>query len=350
MFFIAITSHINNKMEYLMFGENLLIKFWDTLTKEGIGSLASPWQIKREGKAHVDVRRHEMLTMAQTEIDAQQIKEGTKKLLPNGTVEHIDNKDHDESNLNLKNVSLKIEQQEKATKIQQEIHVNKTIHLAEKELLRSKQNPSDKDVDPDWILRWHEYAKNLKNEDLRQIWAKTLAGEVTSPGSYSLRTLEFIKNLSQEEALAISKLGQFLLKGVIFQCSTLEKEGIDFNFLLQMDELGILNGVQGGFGDLSAIELVMTSQENNKYSTTLINKNLALLIQAEDPNKELTLSCYQTSKIGAELLSLGDFKPNKKYMIELGQKIKAKGFDVEIASWEQTHADRGQYSNPQPIN
>ena len=45
-------------------GERLLIKIWQTVTDRGIGGLLSPWQIKREGKAHADVRRYEIQTLA----------------------------------------------------------------------------------------------------------------------------------------------------------------------------------------------------------------------------------------------------------------------------------------------
>lgn len=61
-----------------MLGEKLLIKLWETLAKDGVGSLASPWQIKREGKAHAEVRRDEMLTIAQAEVEVEQIKQGKR--------------------------------------------------------------------------------------------------------------------------------------------------------------------------------------------------------------------------------------------------------------------------------
>ena len=57
-----------------MLGEQLLIKMWETLIKEGIGSLASPWQIKRQGRAHAEVRKEELLLLAQAEVDAQAIR------------------------------------------------------------------------------------------------------------------------------------------------------------------------------------------------------------------------------------------------------------------------------------
>jgi len=334
-----------------MLGEKLLIKLWETLVKDGVGSLASPWQIKREGKAHAEVRCDEMLMLAQAEVEAKQIKQGKKKLLADGRLIELGGSDSNidylgrlEPTFNLDGFSQKIEQQKKAEEIQQEININKIISLAEDELLRSQQESSEKDVDSDWLLRWREHAKNTNNEDLRQVWARTLAGEVKSPGSYSLRTLEFIKNLSQEEALAISKLGQFAIARSIFKCSQLEKQGINFNFLLQMDNLGIINGVQA-----SGLELSFNSRETNMFSTALVNRNQVLLIEAEDANKKLSLECYQISKIGAEVLSLGDFSANEHYMREVGEQIKNMGFEVKIALWVRTHADYGQYFNAQSI-
>ena len=340
-----------------MLGEKLLIKLWETLAKDGIGSLASPWQIKREGKAHTEVRRDEMLMLAQAEVEVQNIKEGRKKLLPDGRLIETDNDVSEngkvdylgrlEPTLNFDSFTNKIESQKKAEEIQQEININKTISLAEEEILRSKQEPPEKDVDSDWLHRWRDNAKNTSNDELRQLWARTLAGEVKSPGTYSLRTLEFIKNLSQEDALAISKLGQFAIGRSIFKVPLLEKEGINFSFLLHMDDLGIVNGVQGG--QVSGLQLEMPSREQNKYSNGLINRNRILLVEAEDASKKLSLGCYQISKIGAEVLSLGDFSASEAYMRELGEQIKNKGFKVKIALWVQTHADYGQYFNAEEI-
>jgi len=341
-----------------MLGEKLLIKLWETLAKDGVGSLASPWQIKREGKAHAEVRRDEMLMFAQAEVEVEQIKLGKKKLRNDGRLIELSGSKNIEDGfvdylgrleptISLDSFSDKVEQQRKAEDIQQEININKTIGLAEEELLRSQQEPSEKEVDSDWLSRWRDHAKSTNNEELRQIWGRTLAGEVKSPGSYSLRTLEFIKNLSQEEAVAISKLGQFAIGRSIFKCPQLEKQGINFNFLLQMDDLGIVNGVQGG--QVSGLELSFNSREADKFSTVLVNRNQVLLIEAEDPKKKLAIGCYQISKIGTEVLSLGDFSANEEYLRELGDEIKKKGFDVKIALWVQTHAGHGRYFNAKPV-
>ena len=57
-------------------GEALLGKLWDTLADKAIGNLLKPWQIRREGKALIDVKRDEMLILAQAERDADAIRRG----------------------------------------------------------------------------------------------------------------------------------------------------------------------------------------------------------------------------------------------------------------------------------
>lgn len=63
-----------------------------------------------------------------------------------------------------------------------------------------------------------------------------MAGEVASPESYSLRTLEFIKNITQQEAHDISKLAPFVIGGSIYQVPNIEKNGIEFSYLLEMED------------------------------------------------------------------------------------------------------------------
>ena len=120
---------------------------WETITKEGIGSLASPWQIRREGSAHTDVRREELLMLAQAEVDAQAIREGKKQLLLNKGLVDISAEDEvlvDEAivlaqpldvNTLANNCSTSIT----SNQLQEEINLNKTIIFAEQELENDQQ-------------------------------------------------------------------------------------------------------------------------------------------------------------------------------------------------------------------
>src|SRR5258708_23411090 len=65
-------------------GERLVIKIWQTVTERGVGGLLSPWQIRRTGKAHADVRRIEIQTLAQAHRDGVDILAGRKTVDESG--------------------------------------------------------------------------------------------------------------------------------------------------------------------------------------------------------------------------------------------------------------------------
>jgi hypothetical protein len=71
-------------------GERLLIKIWQTVFDRGVSGLLSPLQIRREGKARADVRRLELLTLAQAYVDQSDILTGRKTLDDKGRL--IDSK------------------------------------------------------------------------------------------------------------------------------------------------------------------------------------------------------------------------------------------------------------------
>lgn len=67
-------------------GEKLVIKLWETLAEKGIGSLLTPWQVKRDGRARNVVRREELLMLAQAEKDAADVRAGRKQLRSDGSL------------------------------------------------------------------------------------------------------------------------------------------------------------------------------------------------------------------------------------------------------------------------
>jgi len=59
---------------------------------------------------------------------------------------------------------------------------------------------SDEPVRPDWAVRFFREAQDVNDEQMRHLWARLLAGEVTHPGSFSARTLTVVRDLSASEA------------------------------------------------------------------------------------------------------------------------------------------------------
>ncbi|MEZ9765925.1 DUF2806 domain-containing protein [Vibrio splendidus] len=338
-----------------MIGDKLIGKLWDTVARDGIGSLASPWQTRRQGRANADARRDELLLLAQTEVDVADIKSGRKtftedrKLIDlaqgniNTSLAEL-NHGRVEPYFTLENIGANAELRSKATNMQEQINLTKTVLYAEEELENNNQEGSDQDVDPDWFVRWRDCAEKVSSEELQRLWAKALAGEIVAPGTYSLRTLEFIKNISQSEAHEISKLAPYVIKNMVYKVACIDGAGMDFNYLLEMEDLGILSGVKGG-----GLEQTLSSIKDDCYERAIFHNNKLLLCKHENASKKAKLNCYKVTKLGCEVLRLGVFPMDELYLEQIGMQIKPQGFEVIFADWVQTSKEYGNFFNPRTL-
>ena len=71
--------------------------------------------------------------------------------------------------------------------------------IVDKAELRSITNP--KEVNQDWFLKWMEISQGVSRENVQEILSKILSGEVKNSGSFSLRTLDILKNLNNWQGL-----------------------------------------------------------------------------------------------------------------------------------------------------
>ncbi|ELY5216511.1 DUF2806 domain-containing protein [Vibrio cholerae] len=338
-----------------MVGEKLLGKLWDTVAKEGVGSLVAPWQTRRQGRANVDARRDELLVLAQTEMDIADIKAGRKALTDDRKLISLVQADGETPAVELRggriepSFSLKDMQKSSSVNIQvrhiqEQINVTKAVLFAEEELENNYTEASDEDIDPDWFIRWRDSVEKISSEDLQRLWAKALAGELVSPGTYSLRTLEFIKNISKVEANEISRLAPYSIGGTVFKVKAIEDVGLTFNYLLEMEDLGIMSGVKGG-----GLQIQLSSRIPDAYEQALFHDNKILLITHEDVNKIAKFSCYKVTGLGCEVLKLGVFPMIPEYLEQVGAQAKQQGFKVTLADWRPISNAHGQLLNAREL-
>lgn len=65
-------------------------------------------------------------------------------------------------------------------------------------------------VENDWITNFFEQCRIVSDEEMQQLWAKVLAGEANTPGSYSKRTVNFVASLDKQDAILFAKLCGFV--------------------------------------------------------------------------------------------------------------------------------------------
>src|SRR5258705_4572132 len=78
---------------------------------------------------------------------------------------------------------------------------------------KPSQQDATQEIDDDWLNLYARMAEDKTSEELRSLFGKILAGEIRKPGTFSLRTMQFVSTLSREEAHRISQFFSFALSG-----------------------------------------------------------------------------------------------------------------------------------------
>ena len=100
------------------------------------------------------------------------------------------------------------------------------------------------DVENDWIANFFDKCRLISDEEMQSLWARILAGEASSPGKFSKRTVNLVGSLDKSDATLFSKLC-----GFVFMVAGPTAVVFDFNHK-------IYNDVGVNFGSLSHLESV----------------------------------------------------------------------------------------------
>jgi hypothetical protein len=330
-------------------GEKLLLKLWETLAEKGVGSLLAPWQEKRLSRARTEIRREELLVIAQAEKEVESIKSGKSVYPINDGVkllttafEKSDEKGRIEPTIELSHFAVKASSIEVSESVRKEVNVAKAVMIAEDILAQDAQESSNKPIEDDWLFSWRENAGRVSTDELQDLWGRVLAGEVKQPGTYSIRTLEFLKSLSKAEAELISKAAGYVIADRIYRNKEefLEKDGLNFTQLLFLQDIGILSGVEA-----SGISTTYKSIEPDRYFKPLVANSKIMLLEHEDSSKEVKAEIYLLTRVGAEVLRLASFRVNQEYFESVAKDFATKGFKVKVADWVQQTSESGQFFN-----
>ncbi|WP_213942570.1 DUF2806 domain-containing protein [Klebsiella variicola] len=318
-------------------GEKLIIKLWDTVVDKGICGVFRVGQMKREGLAKAIVARNQIIMLAQAERDAENIRSGLLRTKVEGNdVILIPNSEKYEPVIDLPGMYAAYEQEIVMKHITGEINLAKTILKAEEELKDCKDEVLDDEVDLDWINRWKEYAISFSTEDLQLLWAKVLAGEIKNPGKFSIRTLEFIKTLTREEAIEIEGLIPFIFDcGMIYRGYLGEVRGLkrtinkwlSFDFLWRMQEYGLVSDIRE-----ERMETTIPWQMGEKCY--IICNDKAILYKCR--TESFTTTFIPVTKLGLQLAELSKCKANMDYIMNFAQRVKMSADEVYICDFHYT--------------
>ena len=118
-----------------------------------------------------------------------------------------------------------------------------------KAFLSLKADP--KKVDEDWFTFFFDKVKLISNENVQEMWAKILAGEVNQPGKFSKSLIHSLSVIDDSQARVFCNISRYCMHEknsenihpIIFIASnvdTYKALGIDFESLIELQNLGLL--------------------------------------------------------------------------------------------------------------
>lgn len=214
-----------------------------------------------------------------------------------------------------------------AKEIKRQNNIDDVVEVAASHL-QSESTVTEAAVNEDWTTRFFDIVQDVSDDEMKKLWGQILAGEVKTPQSYSLRTLELLRNLSKNEADIFVKIARFALchnncyfiyKG---KEEDMSKYNVFYSDIAKLIEIGILQS-----GDFVQRTI---SAEKNDANTALTCCNIIILLTIKAGNK-IQIPVYLFTQAGIELLRLVNSTPNMDYIKELANHIKNVNVNVQYS-------------------
>jgi uncharacterized repeat protein (TIGR03899 family) len=288
----------------------------------GVGAVARPWLLRKDDK---------MLSDANKILEAGGLSVGT---------------------VDLEGLTAQVAARVAYQEAKRQRNLGQIVEEAQKAL---PESVSTEPVDPDWINRFFTSAQDISNEQMQHVWGRLLAGEVTMPGSFSLRALECLRNLTSADARVFSLACEFALYdaggnallispyppplgGLVVHLSgpkpireqtskfreLYESRGLDYQRIQLLSELGLLRFAREEKCELTT-KLPASFRAFVRVGTQL------LVAEKEDPEATLTIPSMSLTRVGCELFRLHTPTANPEFEALLAQVIGDAGFQVR---WE----------------
>ena len=151
--------------------------------------------------------------------------------------------------------------------------------------------PDAAEVDPDWLNYFDGYAEKATSENVRDLWARVLAGEIRSPGSFCRATLRLLAELDQQMASWFQQETEFRVEGkFILQPESLTGEQV--HRLSFLDQVGLIQHM------LPSIGVTRTFEPDSSKVAAAFEGDLCLRMQTVRP---VNVEAILITRIGQEI-------------------------------------------------
>lgn len=258
---------------------------------DAIGGLARPWQIKRVAEAEAEADK--IHAVVQIEITQLQKRAMTR---------------------------LVAEEARKQNNIES---------ITAKALPQLDSNAKPENVEDDWIANFFDKSRLISDEEMQTLWAKILAGEANSAGSFSRRTVNVVSELDKTDALLFSEMCTFNIGFAPAVTHTLiydkdhsiyHSRGINFGSLAHLESAGLIH-----FNHLSGYRRrgLGKSGHLNYFG------QMVWIEFAKPAENEMELGHVLLTQAGQQLAAICALKPHPDFVEYLREKWKSLGYKTE---------------------
>lgn len=279
---------------------------------KGCGAVSSPYLIKKTAEAHA----HEIKVIGDALKEVRE-KNHLPVVYDAGSVEMWQQPEDCTLRLEHTPISERAMSRLDFQDRKRQDNLEKVTTVAATELNGETTVP-EQSPDEDWVNRFFSSAQDVSSQEMQQLWGKILAGEIKKPGSYSLRTLDFVRNLTKAEAEVFEKLGRLAL-GIKGGTSIIAAH--DQNWLKQ--KRGIFPGNKFLLGELGIMYPTNLAynlfDEPAEGEATLVSDDSLLVIKRGHAESKIALQIWKFTGVGHELLPLVSKPMDDEYLELIGK-------------------------------
>lgn len=176
-------------------------------------------------------------------------------------------------------------------------------------------------IQEDWIAHFFKQCDTVSDKEMQSLWSSLLAGEATSPGTFSKRTVDFVSSIDKKDAALFTKFCQFAwmigdLNPLIYDVrnEVYAKQGITFDSLKHLDAIGLIS-----FESVSGYQ----KQGFAKYAYFFYFGRPTLIEFPMDADNNIEIGHTLLTSVGRELATI------------CGSTLNPDFYEYVIARWHQ---------------
>jgi hypothetical protein len=189
------------------------------------------------------------------------------------------------------------------------------LHELKSDTISSDNEKTTPALDEDWLNVFERFAEDASTDRMQGLWGRVLAGEIRRPGRFSLRTLRFLSEFSQSDAVLFAEVANIAIGEMLLKSLILPEGTKDIRHLMQLEAAGLMTDSTG-----LGLTLSLTFDPTGHV---MINDGELCLVFRGEANTTITISCLSLTPLGVEVLSLVPNRDVRNAMRRVANEVKS---------------------------